>query len=272
MTTAEWHVGPELWAAYVAGSLDFPAQSAVDTHVEGCAACRLAATSYADPQALDRAWSGVALEVARPPLPFPLEGLVRAGVPDRDATILGASTGLHRPWVAAIMAALVCAFLSSSLTRYEDPIFLLLAPLIPVLAVAMAYDVTDPMRELEASTPFSKFRIALLRACAALAVAVPVTTAVGLVVPGLQGLAFVWLMPGLCLTLTMLLLLTWWTAWVAAGALAVGWAFAVGLMVEQRSLGQLDSQAAQIAFAAVACAMAVVLLVRTRSIRLQGGY
>lgn len=33
MTTVEWHVGPELWERYVAGSLDFPTQSAVDTHV-----------------------------------------------------------------------------------------------------------------------------------------------------------------------------------------------------------------------------------------------
>ncbi|HYJ67064.1 MAG TPA: hypothetical protein VEX15_05315 [Nocardioidaceae bacterium] len=232
----------------------------------------MAAPTHADARALARAWAGISLQVARPPLPRRWAGVVRAGVPGRDVAILRASSGLHRPWVAAISAALVCAFLSSSLPDHQDRVFLLLAPLIPVLAVAMAYDLTDPMRELETSTPVSKFRIALLRASKPLAVAVPVTTAIGIVVPGLGGLAFVWLMPGLCLTVTMLLLLTWWTAWVTAGALAAGWSLVFGALVQQRSLDQLDSSGAQLVFAAIAVVAAAALIVRTKSIRLQGGY
>jgi hypothetical protein len=272
MTTSEWHVGPGVWERYVTGGLDFPAQSAVDTHVQGCAACQQAAVTYVDAPALDRAWMKVTLEIVRPRVSAPWTGLLRAGVPDSDVVVLRASSGLYLPWVSSILAALACAFLSGSLPAQQDRLFLLLAPLIPVLAVALAYDVTDPLRELETSTPLSKFRIALLRTSAALAVALPVTTGLGLTVPGLRGLAFVWLMPGLCLTMTMLLLLTWWTAWVTAGVVAASWAVAVGVLTDAGSAGAVASEGAQLAFAAITLAMAVLLMVRTRTVRLQGGY
>lgn len=271
MTTSEWHVGAQVWQQYVAGRLDFPAQSAVDTHVQECARCQRAAVTYVEAPVLDRAWKNISLEVARPPVSAVWRWLLRGGVPDGDLAILRASSGLYRPWVASILAAVACAFLTGS-TGQQDRIFLLLAPLIPVLAIALAYDATDPMRELETSTPFSKLRMALLRTSAALVVALPVTTGMGLTVPGLRGLAFVWLLPGLCITVAMLLLLTWWTAWVAAGVVASGWAVAVALLTDTGSPGVVDSVGAQLVFAVVAVALAMLLLVRTRTVRLQGGY
>ena len=271
MTTSEWHVRPEVWERYVAGALDFPAQSAVDTHVQRCARCQRAAVTHAEAPVLDRAWQNVSLEVARPRPSAVWRWLLRAGVPDSDVAVLRASSGLYRPWVVSILAALVCAFLTGS-TAQQDRVFVLLAPLIPVLAVALAYDATDPMRELETSTPFSKLRMALLRTSAALAVALPVTTGMGLLVPGLRGVAFVWLLPGLCLAVAMLLLLTWWTAWVAAGVVASGWVAAGVLLTDARSAGVVDSAGAQLAFAVIALALALLLLVRTRTVRLQGGY
>ena len=118
------------------------------------------------------------------------------GLPDDDAVVVRASTALYLPWVISVCAALVCAVLAAVLPEpHGTSSFLVLAPLIPVLAVAAAYDTTDPLREVVGPTPLSKLRIALLRASVALAAAVPVTLGLGLLVPGFGGLAFAWLLP-----------------------------------------------------------------------------
>jgi len=146
-----------------------------------------------------------------------------------------------------------------------------MAPLVPVLAVAAAYDALDPLRELTAPTPYSTLRLALLRATASLAVALPVTAAIGLVVPGLQDLAWVWLAPSFGLTLAALVLLTWWEAPVAAAMVCAVW---VGSVVVVRTRGTVDvltAPVAQVAFAAAGIALAATLVLRTSTLRIQGG-
>ncbi|HWM73638.1 MAG TPA: hypothetical protein VNQ53_07855 [Nocardioides sp.] len=271
MTSTGWHVGPKLWARYAAGGLDYVTESAVDAHVVGCAECRQAARSYVDPAPLEQVWAAVGTETARPRLPFVLRGLVRIGLPERHAVVLGGSSGLHRPWVVAVASALLCALLSGFLPEYQDRFFVLLAPLVPVLAVAAAYDATDPMRELFTTTAHSKLGIALLRTAAALSAAVPLTTVVGLLVPGLESLAFAWLVPGLCLTVTMLVLLTWWDAATTTGVVATGWACAVGITGRDAS-ALIDTARMQGIFVAVTLAMACLLVLRTASTRLRGGF
>ena len=148
--------------------------------------------------------------------------------------------------------------------------------IVPALAVAVAYDATDPVRELTASTPASKLRVALLRAATALAVALPVTVAVGLVVPGLEQLAFVWLLPSLALTSIVLVLLTWLTAWAASTATVAGWVLtAVVLSWDGGAAGaavDLASGAAQVACAVLAALFVLLLVLRTSTSRLLGGY
>jgi hypothetical protein len=73
----------------------------------------------------------VSLEVARPATVSAWRWLLRAGVPDSDVAVLKASSGLYRPWVASMLAALTCAFLTGW-TSQQDRVFVLLAPLIPV--------------------------------------------------------------------------------------------------------------------------------------------
>lgn len=272
-TPGQWHVNHDLLARYAQGGLDHPRQAAVETHLTACAECQEVASGLVRAPALDKVWDGVRATIAVPPSPAVLRWLTRLGLPEPEAVILRASSALYRPWVLSVALAVVSAVGGAAVgPRYKDLLFLLAAPLIPVLAVAAAYDTTDPLRELTGPTPMSKLRIALLRAAAALSVAVPVTCAVGLVVPGLEDMAFTWLLPSLSLTVTALALLSWWRAWVTAGAVGAGWLVCVVGIFGAQPLRSLDSTAAHAAFVVVSVAMAAVLVTRTSPNRLHGGH
>ena len=280
MTPTPWHVDPDLMARYAGGAaLDHALQGAVETHLTECGVCRVVASGLVRSPALDRApvldraWGGVRAAITVP-APSPAQRwLERLGLPERDAVVLRASSALHRPAILSIVLAFACAVGGASAgARLRDLLFLLVAPLIPVLAVAAAYDTTDPLRELTAAAPASKLRIALLRAAAALSVAVPLTCLVGMVVPGLREVVLIWLLPSLALTVLALLLLTWWSARIAAGVVGGAWiACALGLL-GSRPVQSIDTPMAQAVFALVAVAATAALVARTSSTGLNGGY
>ena len=270
-----WHLEPHTWEAYAAGRLDPVAEASVEAHVTGCTRCREAARSTVTSAQTTAVWDSVRTSIAEPVLPAPLRPLSRLGVPTHDLVVVSAADSLLVHWAAAVGFALLSACLvalAGLSPANQDAAFLALTPLVPVLAVAMAFDVLDPLREVCLATPYSKLRLALLRATATLAVAVPATLAVGLVVPGMQDLAFAWLLPSLGLTIGVLVLLTWLEA-PAAGAVVAGtW---VGLVLVLRSgwdILVLTSPSAQLACMALALFLGAVLLVRTSTLRLQGGH
>ena len=266
MTT--WHAGPELLARYADGGLDPAAQASVETHLVACSACQADATAVATRPALNAVWQGVSRTI-QAPTPLPLLG--RLGVPEADRVVLRGSSGLYRPWVLSVGGALVCAILGGLATgRPQDLVYLLLAPLIPVLAVVSAYDATEPLRELTAATAASKLRLALLRTSAATAVAVPVTFAVGLAVPGMSDQLFVWLLPALALTLSALVLLTWFNARTAGTAVGTTWATVVWLVYESSSSAAIGTAQVQALFAVVSMAVAALLAARLTSRSLGG--
>jgi hypothetical protein len=203
-------------------------------------------------------------------LPPWLRPLRRLGVPDDDLVVL-LSASLMVPWALAVGAALACAMLAGLMPRYQATSFLLFAPLIPVLAVVAAYDSTDPLREVSAPTPYSKVRLALLRTVAALVVSVPATMAIGLLIPGLEPLAFRWLLPALGLTLAALVLLTWLTAEAAGGAVCAAWVAAVTTVGRTHEVDVLVTAGAQTGFAVAAAVLAAVFLIRTSTLRMPGG-
>lgn len=265
-----WHVDTQVWEAYALGGLDPAAEASVDAHVVSCSTCREAARAHVELAALDAVWPTVSGRIARPVLPPWLRPLRRLGVPDDDLVVLSAAS-LLVPWAIAVGTALACAMLTGLMPRFQGTTFLLLAPLIPVLAVVAAYDSTDPLREVSTPTPYSKARLALLRTVAALVVAIPATMAIGLLVPGLEPLAFRWLLPALGLTLATLVLLTWLTAEAAGGLVCVTWVFAVATVGRIHEVDVLTTATVQTGFAVAAAVLAAVFLIRTSTLRLQGG-
>lgn len=265
--TEHWHVGEELLLRYAAGSLDLGVQSAIETHVTACAECRAACTTLAPEPALDRVWRGVVGATGEPRLSVPLRLLTRMGLHGSDAVILRASSNLHRPLVFSLAGAFVFGLVASLLPSHRQVLlFLLVAPLLPVLFVAAAYDATDPMRELAATTSFNKLRIALLRSAAALGLALPIALALGLALPGVGTGAFLWLLPSLLLTVVALNLLTWFSAPITAGAVAGGWLCVVVLLRSSDPLSFAANSIAQTGFAVATLLGLGLLAVRLLSL------
>ncbi|MFY9913275.1 MAG: zf-HC2 domain-containing protein [Nocardioidaceae bacterium] len=270
-----WHLEQHTWEAYAAGRLDPVAEASVEAHVTGCAQCRDAARSTVTPAQTRAVWDAVRTSIAEPVLPAPLRLLRRLGTPTHDLVVVSAADSLLVSWAAAVGLALLSACLvglAGLSPSDQDAAFLALAPLVPVLAVVMAYDALDPLREVCLATPYSKLRLALLRATATLAVAIPATLAVGLLVPGMHDLAFVWLLPSLGLTTGALALLTWVAAPAAGAIVAVSWAGLVIVLKSGWNVLVLTSAPAQLACIGLAVLWVALLLMRTSTLRLQGGH
>jgi Putative zinc-finger len=269
-----WHVDDRVWEAYANGRLDPAAEASVETHVTGCADCRTAARGYAPAATAATVWTGVRETITAPAPSAPFRLLQRLGVRGDDLVLLSAADSLLVPWAAAVGFAIACACVVGFAGLdpvNQDAVFLAMAPLAPVLAVVVSYHALDPIREVTAPTPYSKLRLALLRAAASLVVALPATAAIGLVIPGMDDLAFVWLAPSLGLTLGALVLLTWWEARVTGAMVASLW---VGVVLVVRTNGTVDVltvPVAQAAFAAAGFVLAAALFLRTSTLRLQGG-
>lgn len=273
MTTNTWHVGPELLSRYASGALDLAVQASVEEHMTACSACRHDAAEKAPQSSLDEVWHGVVSVTSAPRLPLVLRLASRIGLPETDAVILRTSSSLHRPWLLSLSGALLFAAVGSLLTAQDQRTFyLLLAPLLPAVTVAAAYDSTDPMRDLTSSTPFSKLRIALLRTAAAVGFALPIVLGIGVLLPFVGAQAFAWLLPAIALTLLALILLTWCRAPLTAAVVAGVWVTFVAALRAGNDLAVATTPFAQAGFAVVCLLALTVLAIRLISFRAPGGY
>jgi hypothetical protein len=224
MSTHTWHVDGALLQQYAQDRLGLAAAASVETHLTACERCRAVVGREVPTPAAGDVWQRVRAEIAAPPESAALRALRRLGLRDADAVVLRASGGLYLPWALAVAGAIGFAVAAATAGESRGRMLLLLvAPLLPSLAVVAAYDSTDPVREIVETTSASKVRLALLRTLVALVGSVPPLLVVGLLVTG-GGLDFlVWVLPALALTSIALVLLTWWSARATAGVLVAGW-------------------------------------------------
>jgi len=258
-----WHVTNALWEAYAAGTLNPAADASIESHVTSCEQCRAAASAYAP--AAPQVWGAIHETINRPTLPAPLRALRRLGVPEGDLVILGASDALAVSWGVAVGGALTAVIATALAGARQEFTFLLLVPLVQVLAVMASFATTDSLHELATSTALSKLRVALLRTAEALCITIPSTAIIGLVVPHLDALAVTWVLPALGLVLAALVLNTWLPPWPAAGVTAAAW-----VVVVTATHTHLTSAMAQSLSAAIALALALVFVMRTTTTRLGG--
>ncbi|MFF3986167.1 zf-HC2 domain-containing protein [Streptomyces sp. NPDC001797] len=195
-----WHVSEEDLRAYAHGELAPPLLWSADTHVGSCAACRAALASVSDPVALDAGWDRLDAELDAPS-PGPGQRLlVRLGVADHTAQLLTATPVLRRSWLASVAFVLAATVLV--VDAVDAPaLFLALAPLLPIAAVALSYGpVLDPTYEIAAVAPTHGFRLLMIRTVAALTASLGLNCLAALALPGYGLLAFGWLLPALALT------------------------------------------------------------------------
>jgi hypothetical protein len=215
-----WHADAAALTAYAAGHLDDVRASSIEAHTMTCGACRDALAAVADRERLDLAWTGIVERVDAPTASWFERALLRAGVSDSTARLIAASPSVRLPWITAVGLVLALTVLASYSEADDKALyaFLVTAPLLPLVGIALSFGRGDAARELVMSTPVRKLDLLLARALTVLLV----TTAVSGLATAALGRedwhVVTWLLPALGLTAGALALSTWLpTEWAAAG-------------------------------------------------------
>jgi hypothetical protein len=168
---------------------------------------------------------------------------------------------LQVSWLAAVAVAVGFGALASHGSDHGLALFLVMAPLVPVVGVAAAYGPgVDPAHELTVAAPISGFRMLLLRSLAVLAASVVLTAAASLGLAALDWTAAAWVLPAFALTGGTLALSLVMAPERAATCITVAWLTAVllGWSATGDDLGAFRA-AGQVTCAVVAAATAAVL-------------
>ncbi|MEU9626357.1 zf-HC2 domain-containing protein [Streptomyces luteogriseus] len=231
-----WHVPEEDLRAYVRGELAAPALWSADAHLTSCARCRGALAEAGDPAVLDAGWERLDAELDAPRAGLLERLLVRIGVAGHTARLLAATPVLRRSWLGAVVAVLLLSVAAGHAVRGGEfpTLFLALAPLLPLVGVALSYGpALDPTYEMAVVAPMHGFRLLMIRTVAVLAVVLGLNGLATLALPayGLRGLA--WLLPALALTATGLALTPRLGPVLAPSVVGGAW---VGLLLAARAL------------------------------------
>ncbi|WP_018907677.1 hypothetical protein [Salinispora arenicola] len=188
------HPDPRLVQRYAAAGTDLDSTTvwSIESHLETCASCRalLGPALPPEPTALlERVERVVADRIAVGPAP----AAPRWAVVGRFGIVLALL-----PWLATIAGVLGVAVLSELVYPDAPSLTLLVAPVVPLLPVALAWSRgADPAWEIVASTPRAGLRMLLHRTLLVLAAVIPLLAVAGTV----SGHNMVlWLLPCLAFT------------------------------------------------------------------------
>lgn len=179
-----------------------------------------------DPARLARNWQAIVVELDAPRLSRTERLLRRVGLPSHVTRLMVATPALRRSWFVALGLVVLIGLTVADPANPRSSAFalLILAPLGPVLGVALAYGSTnDPAYEIHLATPSSGVRLLLTRVAAIVFVAVPVLFVFALMSPVTRPWAGAWLLPALAVCTAALALMTFMTPHRAAAIAAVGW-------------------------------------------------
>ncbi len=256
-----WHVPEQLAVAYVDGAVQGARAASVEAHILTCPDCRSRVSAEAPGDRLADIWSGVVDEVDAPRRSWGERVLGAIGLPETDARLVAAAPTLRLSWLSSLTAVMVFAAWASNSTDRGIPLFLILAPVVPVLAVAGAYGPrVDPTYEISVASPYPTLRLVLLRSATVVAASGVLAVVASAFVPNGR-VAAAWLLPCLALVSLTLLLARWVALPVAAFAVAATYALPllVALVDGREVSSALLSPAAQWTAAAVALAALTVM-------------
>ncbi len=256
-----WHLDPAQVRGYADGTTGGARAASVEAHVLACADCRGLLAAAAPTDRLTAVWDSVQETVDSPRRSWIEQLLIRARVPEDDARLLAATPALQASWLLALVGVLAFATAAAGADDRWLRIFLVVAPLVPVLGVAGAYGRgIDPTYELTRATPYPTVRLLLLRVVAVLTVSVIVTAAFSSVAT--QGWdALAWLLPSLAMVGLVLVLSRVVDLPLAAGAVALVYVIAVfGLLLRRRDVVDLFARSGQLVSLCVAAACLAVVL------------
>lgn len=131
--------------------------------------------------------------------------LRRLGVPDLTIPLVTATPALRRSWLASVIIAILFALSVASNDNGVGvdriSVFLTLAPLIPLLGVALAFGKgVDPTHDLVVAAPRDTFTVFLIRALTVLVASSGILVLSSLLLPEGGAFRFAWLLPALAVT------------------------------------------------------------------------
>lgn len=211
-----------------------------------------------DPGRIDANWRAVQIELDAP-RPGRVERLLRrVGLPDTLTRLLVATPSLRRAWFGSLALVIVVGLGAADAGDPRQGLFtmLLLAPLVPVLGVALAYGPgADPAHEIALASPMRGVRLLLVRTAMVVGLALAALGAATLLAPEPSWFALGWLLPALASTSTALALCTYMAPRRAGWVTAISW---VALVVVAAGAGNDRLTAFAPGGQAVAVAVAVV--------------
>lgn len=195
----DWHLDIAIAERYVEGRVTPMLASSIEQHLIGCADCR--ALLQVEPARLDRVWSGV-FERVHAPRPNPVErGLRGLGFDESTARVIAATPTLRGSWLSGVVLVLALALYVAHASPRGTFLFLVLAPVLPLLGVAGAFGPhLDPSHEIVAASPFSTMRLLVARTTFVVATTLLPALTAAVFLPGDHWLAVAWLLPSLALT------------------------------------------------------------------------
>jgi len=183
-----------------------------------------------DPARIERNWTAISSELFVPRPSRVERWLQRLSVPPSVTRLMVATPALRRAWFLALGLVVLIGLAAADGTRTRENLLALLvmAPLVPVLGVTMAYGSrSDPAHEISLATPLSGFRLIMIRSATVLACSVVVLALASLLTGAVPALAFGWLLPAVGLTAAALALMTVTTPRRAGAIAATVWVVAV---------------------------------------------
>ena len=178
--------------------------------------------------------------------------LRRLGVPDLTVPLVTATPALRRSWFVSIGIALFFAVTAASNNEGVGvdriSVFLTLAPLLPLLGVALAFgrDV-DPTHELVVAAPRDTFQVFLIRAVTVLTASSIVLLLSSLALPAGGAYRVAWLLPAVAITAISMALSARFDGRRVAAIVASAWIATVVIVVAASSVAAMFGPILQVA-------------------------
>lgn len=211
-----WHVSDHELERYANHRIPAFSRASVEAHLLDCATCRSAIAAVRDPG--DAMWIRIADRIDQP------------GRPMRSSTTALQVSTASPLLIAATLAVGVAVILGVGVVsvvapRVSLPLFVLLAPLAPVLGVVLAFQTRiDPAGELAAATSLASGRLPFMRAALSSGVALVAVAFASLFVAIAITDVAVWLLPGVAASTAVAAMSTWIEPRRVALVLGVFWA------------------------------------------------
>ncbi len=196
--------------------------------------------------------------------------LARFGVDERTIPLVTATPALRRSWLGSVFVAVLFALTAaanSTATEGADQIvaFLTLAPLVPLLGVALAFGpAVDPTHEVAVAAPIDGFRLFLVRAITVVGASTAILLAASALVPDGGPYRIAWLLPALAATGTTMALATRFDPRAAAAGVATTWLLVVLIVTQAADPSAAFGPVAQVLSFALTALAAVVFFRRRR--------